>query len=53
MSIIEIIIIFVLILVIFLIGTLIGVAKKEYDSQCEMEYEEDKKNNQIKETHIK
>ncbi len=50
---IEVIIIFALTLVIFLTGTLIGVAKREYDRHCEMEEQQGEKNNQVNQTHIK
>ena len=50
---IELIIIFVLTLAIFLTGTLIGVAKREYDIHCEMEEQKAKTNNKIKPTDIK
>ena len=53
MSIIEIIIIFTLVLAIFLAGTLIGAAKREYDVHCEMEENETKANDKTKPTDIK
>ena len=50
---IELIIIFALTLAIFLTGTLIGVAKREYDVHCEMEENETKANDKTKPTDIK
>ena len=50
---IELIIIFALTFIIFLTGTLIGVAKREYDVYCEMEEHEAKANNETKPTDIR